>query len=443
MERWGLVAQLEADLERRISLGLLPEDGRLPSEQTLASKYGVSRATAREAVVRLHARDLVELNPGRRARAVDMEETVRLENLGTALLGEGASRPERRRMLEGYLELRREVTVELLVACCEKASEQELDRVKTACFLLEDAVCWERQRPRWAALEFELLRQAAQAAQRPGHFLLIQSLERAWRGMAGRVVPYLDSPALYRWTKCAMEALERRDVQALRTRLPLLLQESDERVLGMLAPTCEANGVFSLVDAEREEPELEDSAEPHPAMTQAPELREPSEADGTVAQAPEPREPAEAHHTASQALELRELAEEHRTAPLTPEVGELAEKYRTAPLAPKVSKPAEALFTAPPVLAVGQPAQASLISAQAPEVGTSAPEPAGAGGPGVLCANQSGCRITLREAPPGGSPPAPVPAAPGSTPCTCALGLHSVEEDSWPWPAHGSAPALT
>src|SRR5687768_10805432 len=70
MERWGLVAQLEADLERSISLGLLPEDRKLPSERTLASKYGVSRTTAREALVRLRTRGLIEVHPGRRARAV-------------------------------------------------------------------------------------------------------------------------------------------------------------------------------------------------------------------------------------------------------------------------------------------------------------------------------------------------------------------------------------
>src|SRR5690349_15197153 len=114
MERWGLVTQLEAELEKTISLGLLPKDGKLPSERALASHYGVSRTTTREALVRLRARGLVEMHPGRRARAVVMEEAVRLENLGTALLGEGVSHLERRQLLAGYLELRREVTVELL-----------------------------------------------------------------------------------------------------------------------------------------------------------------------------------------------------------------------------------------------------------------------------------------------------------------------------------------
>jgi hypothetical protein len=68
-------------------------------------------------------------------------------------------------------------------------------------------VCWELKRPQWLALEFELLRQAALAAQRPGHLLLIQTLERACHGMAGRVEPYLDSLTLYQWTQCAMDAL--------------------------------------------------------------------------------------------------------------------------------------------------------------------------------------------------------------------------------------------
>jgi GntR family transcriptional regulator, transcriptional repressor for pyruvate dehydrogenase complex len=238
MERLGLVGQLEAKLERSISLGLLPPDGKLPSERTLASHYGV------------------EVRPGRRARAVVMEQAVRLENLGTALLGEGSSRPERQQMLAAYLELKREVTLELLAACCEQASEEELEKVRNACFLLGDAACWEMKRPSWVALEFELLRQAALAAQRPGHWLLIQTLEQACRSMAGRVEPYLDSPALYPWTQCAMEALCSKDVKEMRSRLPGLLQASDERVLQALAPSCEAYGFASFMGTQRQAPEV-------------------------------------------------------------------------------------------------------------------------------------------------------------------------------------------
>jgi hypothetical protein len=45
------------------------------------------------------------------------------------------------------------------------------------------------------------------------------------------VDPYLDSSALYLWTQCSMEALCSKNVEALRSRLPALLEASDERVL--------------------------------------------------------------------------------------------------------------------------------------------------------------------------------------------------------------------
>jgi DNA-binding FadR family transcriptional regulator len=393
MERWGLVAQLEAELERSISLGLLPLEGKLPSERTLASQYGVSRTTAREALVRLHARGLVQVYPGRRARAVFMQEAVGLENLGTALLGEGPSYPERQQLLAGYLELKREVTVELLAACCEKASQEELEGVSSACFLLGDAACWELKRPRWLDMEFEFLRQAALAAQRPGHLLLIQSLERACRGIAKRVEPYLDSDALYRWTQCAQETLFSKDVKALRSRLPALLQASDERVLQALAPSCEAHGLASLMGAQRQVSEV--AAEAHPTLTQVNKVSE----------------PAEVLPTASQVA--------------------------------TVSKPAEALFTAPQSPAAGELAQAPLTPVQNSEVGQPAPEPMRGGEPSALCANWSSCHTRLRKVPPAGAPPGPDAQAPRFTPSKDVLWPRSMEEDSWPWPTPGQAPGLT
>jgi DNA-binding FadR family transcriptional regulator len=218
---------------------MLHPSGQLPSEQKLARSHGVCRSTMREALRRLAARGLVVQHPGRKTRVVALDEAVTLENLGVALHGrDGTSSLDRRQLLEGYFALKREATVELLVACREHASEMELDRLGQACFALGDAAHWGEP---WVAREFELLRMAARAAQRPGHLLLIQSLERAWRGIQAKVLPHLDGQAVRQWAHCAMRGLDEADAVALKRELPLLLRACDELLLERLAPIREAD----------------------------------------------------------------------------------------------------------------------------------------------------------------------------------------------------------
>ncbi|NOK15351.1 winged helix-turn-helix domain-containing protein, partial [Corallococcus exercitus] len=75
MVQVGLVAYVEEQLEREISLRRLPRNGQLGSEHVLALRYGVSRSTVREALRRLAARGLVVQRPGRVARAVALDES--------------------------------------------------------------------------------------------------------------------------------------------------------------------------------------------------------------------------------------------------------------------------------------------------------------------------------------------------------------------------------
>jgi DNA-binding FadR family transcriptional regulator len=238
MERMGLVSHIEGDLERAIVLGLLPKDGFLPSEQLLARQYGVSRTTARQALLRLAARGLVVQHPGRRSRAVPLPQAVTLENLSMVLHAESPAHSEGRRLLGGYLALKRETMVELLAACCEHASKEELRQLGVACFALGQTAPWEDQR-RWVEREFELLRLAALVVNRPGQFLLIQSLERSFWAMAGRLLPHLDCEAVRQWSRRALQLLDERDVQALRRELPALVQVVDERLLNSVAPAHE------------------------------------------------------------------------------------------------------------------------------------------------------------------------------------------------------------
>ncbi|WP_370645158.1 FadR/GntR family transcriptional regulator [Corallococcus sp. EGB] len=226
------MAYIEAELERDIALGRLPPCGQFGSEVKLARRHHVCRGTIREALRRLAARGLVVQRPGRRTRAVALDESLTLENLGLAL--HDARSAEARWLLEGYFSLRRQVMVELLVDCCAKASQGDLNQLSQVCFGLWDAGKWESGE-RCAQVEFELLRLAARVAERPGHVLLVQSLQRAFLGAAARLLPFMGGDALREWAIRAMNALSERDVRALQQDLPMLMTVRDERVLEQFA----------------------------------------------------------------------------------------------------------------------------------------------------------------------------------------------------------------
>ncbi|RKG64426.1 GntR family transcriptional regulator [Corallococcus sp. CA054B] len=233
MGQGGLVAYVEAQIERDIALGRLHPSGQFGPEAKLAQRYGVCRGTIREALRRLAARGLVVQHPGRRTRAVALDESLTLENLGLAL--HDARNPDARWLLEGYFSLKRQVLVELLVDCCARASDLDLDRLGSTCFGLWDAARWEPGAT-CAQVEFALLRQAARVAGRPGHVLLVQSLQRAFLEGAAQLLPFLGGEALRQWATCARQALSERNVRALQQELPALLKACDELVLNAFAP---------------------------------------------------------------------------------------------------------------------------------------------------------------------------------------------------------------
>ncbi|RKH84755.1 GntR family transcriptional regulator [Corallococcus sp. AB045] len=233
MGRGGLVAYVEAQIERDIALGRLHPSGQFGSEAKLARRYDVCRGTLREALRRLAARGLVVQHPGRKTRAVALDESLTLENLGLAL--HDASNPDARWLLEGYFSLKRQVLVELLADCCARASDLDLDRLGSTCFQLQDAARWESGAT-CAQVEFELLRQAARVAARPGHVLLVQSLQRAFLGGAAQLLPLMGGEALREWVLRVTAILHERDVQALQNELPALLKACDELVLNAFAP---------------------------------------------------------------------------------------------------------------------------------------------------------------------------------------------------------------
>ena len=379
MERMGLVSRVAEDLERVISQGRLPRDGSLPSESLLSRQYGVSRTTVREALSHLAARGLIVQHPGRRSRAVALDEAVTLENLGVALHGAGPEHPERRRLLDGFLALKREMTVELLAACCEHASKAELDQLQGACFSLRDAARWEEDRGRWAAWEFELLRLAARAADRPGHLLLIHSLERSLWGMAGRVLPHLDSASVCRWAECALYALGEKDAQALRRDLLPLLRAGDERLLGSLRAANKKGDPPATSTSEVPTSEVPTPEVPTPEVptSSAPTSAAPTSAAPTPA-APTPVAPTPAAPT-----------------PAAP-----------TPAAPTPAAPTPAAPTPAAPTSAGPTSAGPTSVVEPPRRDNSVPESAaGEALAGSVLPNRSACRTGLCEARPAGGPP--------------------------------------
>ncbi|RKH74202.1 GntR family transcriptional regulator [Corallococcus aberystwythensis] len=165
-----------------------------------------------------------------------LDESLTLENLGLAL--HDTRTQESRWLLEGFFSLKRQVLVELLSDCCANASAVALGPLESTCYALQDAARWYHPKERCAQLEFELLRLSAQVASRPGHLLLIQSLQRAFRGIADRLLPFMGGDAMRQWVICALDALYARDVQALQHQLPALMRAHDELVLDQLAPVA-------------------------------------------------------------------------------------------------------------------------------------------------------------------------------------------------------------
>lgn len=234
-ERMKHVAHVEEELERMICRGELPR-GMLPPEHRLASHYGVTRGTLREALLRLVTRGLVVRQQGRQGQVVAAEHAASLENVGMARHAVGSHQLVWRHLLVGYFELKRETTVELLARGCEQGSEKDLSRLGEACFALRDEAKWDKGTRAWVEHEFELLRVAARMANRPGHHLLVQSLQRAFQGMDEAVRPHLVPEAVRAWAEQVLGWVWDRDVEALRKELPPLLQACDERVLGSLWP---------------------------------------------------------------------------------------------------------------------------------------------------------------------------------------------------------------
>jgi GntR family transcriptional repressor for pyruvate dehydrogenase complex len=120
------ISRVEAvarELERQIRSGALEADARLPSEQTMAAQFGVSRAVVREAIARLKSDGLVLTRQGSGAFVQDGEiASLRLD-------------PDIRKSLEAVLsvaELRKGIEAEAAALAAARRTRAELKAIESA-----------------------------------------------------------------------------------------------------------------------------------------------------------------------------------------------------------------------------------------------------------------------------------------------------------------------
>jgi GntR family transcriptional repressor for pyruvate dehydrogenase complex len=122
-------------LSREIESGDLPPGSRLPTEQQLADRYGVSRNVVREAVAQLRADGMIEARQGVGAFVLAPEQrtAIRIDREALKIATN----------MEHLFELRRVLEVESATLAATRRSEEHLDTIKAALDRMSGEERWE------------------------------------------------------------------------------------------------------------------------------------------------------------------------------------------------------------------------------------------------------------------------------------------------------------
>lgn len=107
----------------QIALGNYRYGDRLPSERELASSFGVSRASVREAMRALASMELVEIRPGKGTFFTRNASPLFRDELSSKLL-------IKRRELNETIEARKIIEVELSKLAALRASDEDIEKLK-------------------------------------------------------------------------------------------------------------------------------------------------------------------------------------------------------------------------------------------------------------------------------------------------------------------------
>lgn len=120
-----LVAEVAAELRRRILSGELGPDMDLPTTEQMSESFGVSRTVVREALRHLQAQELITVARGRRPRVKPVDAQAAIDTLDAMLRRTKGS-------LEDLLEVRQALEVQVAALAARRATPEQLRSMSDA-----------------------------------------------------------------------------------------------------------------------------------------------------------------------------------------------------------------------------------------------------------------------------------------------------------------------
>lgn len=178
--RRASLARLAAEqIRRRIFDGRLRAGDRIPSERELAEQLGSNRNTLREAIRTLEELRLVQVRHGNGMVVRDFRREGEI-GLLPVFLAEGADAEETLRALEDVLRLRRMVLAEAGALAAERATAEDVERLRAAAEAASD-----EPEDAWAQ-DLEFFRRLVEASHSLVALWLFNTFARVFSGLVER-----------------------------------------------------------------------------------------------------------------------------------------------------------------------------------------------------------------------------------------------------------------
>jgi GntR family transcriptional repressor for pyruvate dehydrogenase complex len=225
--RERLYEQVADHIEDLVGAGKLQKGDRLPPERELAERLGVARGVVREGVKLLGARGLVTVEPGRGTFIAEIGADSISDHLGRYFRLGNKSHND-------LNELRRILEVEIAFLAAQRATAEDIARLKQAIQDMDDNI---KSPEKYIAADMDFHLALATAAQNEMFPMLIEVLAGLLRESRQVIFQVAGAPERGQvWHRRICEAVEKQDTTAAQEAMQQHMQQvaEDARTSGYL-----------------------------------------------------------------------------------------------------------------------------------------------------------------------------------------------------------------